>query len=109
MVVRVRKCNYYPYPMEVEYAKARLENPLFFVAGGIAMVVDYPSSTMTEDKIDTIIIVEEKDPPLWRQAMDLQMMRKPQKIVHESCYQPDRFRRKYLTDHYRVEVYQVIS
>ena len=109
MVVRVRKCNYYPYPMEVEYAKARLENPLFFIAGNTAMVVDYPNSTMTEDKIDTIIIVEENDPPLWKQAMDLQMMRKSKKIVHESCYHPDRFRRNRLTDHDRVEVYQVIS
>lgn len=107
MVIKVEESKYYPYPMEIEYAKARMENPLFFVAGNIQMVIDYPSSEVTEDMIDTIIVVEEKELPLWEQAMKMQMGQDPSPRRQEMCFHPDKQRRKYLKDFDRVYLYQL--
>lgn len=107
MMIRVAESKYYPYPMEVVYAKARLDNPLFFVVGNIYMVVNYPSSEMTEDMIDTIIVIEENELPLWEQAMQMHLGQNPRPQTQEMMYHPDRARRQALTDYDKVVLYQL--
>lgn len=108
MILRIKKSKMMPFPIEVNYAKARIDNPLFFVVGNMNIVVDFPGSDVTEEMIDTIIISEEVEKPLYKQMMDIQMGRIPQNDIRNFSYRPDVARRSLLKGYDKVELYQVI-